>query len=143
MFCLTLLSNQLSRPATRLDESVGEMPGCCWSQLPLQQSREPPGNMAAIPVRARWLWFTPARSFLDRDMCSAPLVVLLYFLAPYCLETGRDEQNTNFSMMWADLLSATTSRSELYLRRATPVGAPAAASNLQGGGEKTHFLRCS
>ena len=90
----------------------------------------PPANMAAIPVRARWLWYTPARSFLDRDMCSAPLVVLLYFLAPYCLETGRDEQNTNFSMMWADLLSATTSRSELYLRRATPVGAPAAASNL-------------
>ena len=89
-----------------------------------------PSNVPAIPVRARWLWYTPARPFLDRDMCSAPLVVLLYFLAPYCLEVGRDEQNTNFSMMWADLLSATTSRSELYLRRATPVGAPAAASNL-------------
>ena len=32
--------------------------------------------------------------------------------------------------MWADLLPATTSRSDLYMRRATPVGAPAASSNL-------------
>ena len=63
-----------------------------------------PSNAPAIPVRARWLWCTPALPFLDRDMCSAPLVVLLYFLAPYCLGVGRDEQNTNFSMMWADLL---------------------------------------
>ena len=79
-----------------------------------------PAKAASITVRARWLWWTPARLFLDHDMRSAPLVVLLYLLAPYCLETGRDEPNTNFSMMWVDLLSATTSLSELYLRRATP-----------------------
>ena len=114
MFCLTLLSDPLSKLVTRLVESAGEMPEFCWWQLLLQQS----------------LYRQMLRPFLDRDMCSAPLVVLLYFLAPYCLETERGEPNTNFSMIWVDLLSAATSRSELYLRRATPVGAPATASNL-------------
>ena len=90
----------------------------------------PPINIPAVPIRARWLWSTPARPFLDRDKCSAPLAALSYFLAPFCLPAGRDEINSNFSMMWADLLSATTSRSDLYMRRASPVGAPAASSNL-------------
>ena len=68
-------------------------------------------------------------------ICVQPLWSFFYNLyllqlAPYCLETGRDEPNTNFSMMRANLLSTTTSRSEIYLRRATPVGAPATTSNL-------------
>ena len=89
-----------------------------------------PPNIPGIPVRARWVWTTPARAFLDKDMCSAPWATLTYFLAPLCLPDGREDTNSNFSMMWADLLSATTSRSELYLRRATPVGGPPASANL-------------
>ena len=89
----------------------------------------PPINIATVPIRARWLWSTPAQPLLDRDKCSAPLAALSYYFAPFCVPAGRDEINLNFSMMWANLLSATTSKSDLYMRSATPVGAPVAASN--------------
>ena len=42
----------------------------------------PPINIPAVPICARWLCSTPARPFLDRDRCSAPLAALSYFLAP-------------------------------------------------------------